>query len=171
MDFRERIHRDPNPLEKLVRAIPGFSGYIEREQRRGADKLLREFLADEVGGAVEKLERVATRWSKAGDIDHLDDVEQVAGRLRRAGDNLRYADYGYSGFFDLVTINEDDLHRFYEYDLSLRGFIADIGDKIDALGDAAGDRIEPAINDLDEAIDALAEMIAARESVASDLVP
>ncbi len=171
MDFRERIERDPNPLQKLIDAIPGFSGYVEREQRRGADKMLREFLADEIGDAVEALEETASRWSRAGSIDYLDDLEQIAGRLRRAGDKLRYADYGYSGFFDLVKINEDDLHRFYEYDLSLRGFIADVRDDVDALADASEDEIEEALADLDEAIDALSDMIDERENVAIDLVP
>ncbi|MGC9316919.1 MAG: hypothetical protein ACP5KN_02640 [Armatimonadota bacterium] len=172
MDFRERIQRDPNPLQKLVNAIPGFSGYVDREQRRGADKMLREFLADEIDEAVERLERVASDWSDAGRIDMMDDLERVAGRLRRAGDNLRYADYGYSGFFDLVRINEEDLHRFYEYDLSLRSFIGDIQDDVDELADAQDeDESADMLAALDEDIDALAEMIDERENVATDLVP
>ncbi len=171
MDFRERIESDPNPLQKLVDAIPGFSGYLEREQRRGADRMLRQFLADEIDDETEQLERLATDWAQSGRIDALDDLEQIAGRLRRAGDNLRYADYGYSGFFDLIKINEEDLHRFYEYDLSLRSFIADIRDSIDELADAEDDEMEVALADLDEAVDALGDMIDERENVATDLVP
>jgi hypothetical protein len=133
--------------------------------------MLREFLADELDDATERLERVATAWAQSGRIDALDDLEQIAGRLRRAGDNLRYADYGYSGFFDLVKINEEDLHRFYEYDLSLRSFIADIRDSIDELADAEDDEMEVALADLDEAVDALGDMIDERENVATDLVP
>ena len=171
MDFRDRIQRDPNPLDKLVRAIPGFAGYLDREQRRGADKLLREYLAGEIDDALQRLEKVAAAWSRAGEIDTLDDLDQLAGRLRRAGDNLRYSDYGYSGFFDLVKIQEEDLHRFYEYDLSLRSFIADIADASDELAGASGDDIEDALADLDEAIEALQDMIDERENVATDLVP
>ncbi|MGD9495975.1 MAG: hypothetical protein AB7Y46_06675 [Armatimonadota bacterium] len=171
MDFRERVARDPHPLQKLIEAIPGFTGYVEREQRRGADKLLREFLSDEIDGIAQKLERIAARLSRAGEIDYLDDLEQIAGRLRRAGDNLRYADYGYAGFFDLVRINEEDLHRFYEYDLSLRDFIAEISDDVDALADVSGEDLKDALASLDESVDALAEMIDEREAVATDLTP
>jgi len=171
MDLTERVEQDPNPLQKLMQAIPGFNGYVEREQRRGADKLLREFLADDIGGIIERLERIATDWAKAGELDYLDDLEEVSGRLNRAADNLRYADYGYSGFFDLVKIGEDELHRFYQYDLSLRSFIADIGEDVDALADVADDDIEDALADLDEDIDELNEMIEERENVATDLVP
>jgi methyl-accepting chemotaxis protein len=171
MDLTDRIQRDPNPLQKLTKSIPGFAGYMEREQRRGADKLLREFLSDEIDGIIERIERIATDWSKEGELDYIDDLEEVSGRLNRAADNLRYADYGYSGFFDLVKIDEEDLHRFYEYDLSLRSFIADISDDVDALAEATDDEIEDALNDLDADIDDLAEMIDEREAVATDLVP
>ena len=171
MDLTDRIQRDPNPLQKLIEVIPGFSGYMEREERRGADKLLREFLADEIDDAGQAIERIATKWSKAGELDYLDDLEEIAGRLRRAGDDLRFADYGYSGFFDLVKINEDDLHRFYQYDMSLRSFIADIREDIDRLAEVDGDDIEDALADLDESVDDLNEMIEEREAVATDLAP
>jgi len=171
MDLTDRVQRDPNPLQRLMEAIPGFAGYTEREQRRGADKLLREFLADEIDGIIRRIEKIATAWANEGELDYLDDLEQISGRLGRAADNLRYADYGYSGFFDLVKINEEDLHRFYEYDLSLRGFIADVSEDVDYLADAADDEIEDALTDLDEDIDELNEMIEERENVATDLVP
>ncbi|MFW5868524.1 MAG: hypothetical protein ACOCX2_11945 [Armatimonadota bacterium] len=171
MDLTDRIQRDPNPLQKLTKSIPGFSGYLEREQRRGADKLLREFLAEEIDGIIQRLERIATDWANEGELDYLDDLEQTSGRLNRAADNLRYADYGYSGFFDLVKIGEEDLHRFYEYDLSLRSFIADISDDVDALAEATDDEIEEALSDLNADIDDLNEMIEDREAVATDLMP
>ncbi len=172
MDYTDRYLPDPNPLQKLAKSIPGFAGYLEREQRRGADKLLREFLADEIDQGVERLERIATAWSRAGHIDLLDDLEEVTGRLSRAADNLRFADYGYSGFFDLVKIDEEDLHRFYEYDLSLRSFIADIRDDIEELADASDvAEMEDRLVSLDEDIDELADMIEEREAVATDLVP
>ena len=171
MDFRDRIKRDPNGLEKLAEAIPGFSGYLEREQRRGADKLLREYLAEEIDGLGERLERIATRWARAGQTGNLAHLEEISGRLGRAADRLRYADYGYSGFFDLVKIDEEDLQRFYEYDLSLQAFIADIGEAIDELVKAEEDEVIVAIEELDDSIDALAEMIDQRETVATDLAP
>jgi len=171
MDLTGDHRMDPNPLQRLMEAIPGFSGYLEREQRRDADKLLREFLAEDIGEIIERIERIATEWSKAGELDYLDDLEEIAGRLGRAADNLRYADYGYSGFFDLVKIDADDLNRFYQYDLSLRSFIADIGEDVETLADAADDELEDALADLEDDIDELNEMIEDRENVATDLVP
>ena len=45
-DMYEEVSEDQDPIKKLASKIPGFSGYIERENRRAADKLLRESIAD-----------------------------------------------------------------------------------------------------------------------------
>jgi len=169
MDFHDRIEADENALQKLVKQIPGFEGYFRQENRRAADKLLRNYLCAELDKTIEKLERVGGAWSRAARLDDLDDLERVAGRLRRATDKLRYADYGYTGFFDAVKIDEAHLQRFYEYDLSLRQFIADVAEQVQALGEAE-DALS-ALEQLDEAIAALAEMIEERERVAAELAP
>lgn len=171
MDFHERIEADENALQKLVKQIPGFAGYFAQENRRAADKLLREDLVGRMGETVEVLERVAGLWSRAAKLDLIDDLERVSGRLRRAADKLRYADYGYTGFFDAVKIGEDDLQRFYEYDLSLRAFISDVNAEVSALAAAADEGSAAALDKLDEAIEALADMIAERERVAAELAP
>ena len=171
MDFRERIERDENALQKMVSEVPGFEGYFEREKRRAADKMLREFLCDQLDEAVEDLEKVSAKVSRAGELEYLDDLERVSGLLMRAGDKLRFADYGYTGFFDAAKIGEEELQRFYEYDLSLRSFLADIKDEVGKLAEAGSEELPLRLGDLEEAIDALAEMIAERENVAASLVP
>lgn len=169
MDFHDRIKADEGALDKLMRGIPGFAGFMAQESRRDADKLLREHLCAELDGTVEALEKVASEWSREGQIDLLGDLERVAGRLRRAGDKLRFADYGYTGFFDAVKIGEDDLRRFYDYDLSLREFIGAVNEQVAALAEA--DEAKQALADLDQVIEALADMIGERERVAAELVP
>lgn len=169
MDFYDRIQADENALQKLISQIPGFDGYLAQEKRRTADKLLREFLCAQLDRIIEQLEQVAGTWSRAGQLDDLDDLERVAGKLRRATDKLRFADYGYTGFFDAVKIDQDDLQRFYQYDLSLRQFIAEVGERVQALRQATNH--QEALVALDEALQALAEMIEERERVAAELVP
>jgi len=171
MDFHERIEADENALQKLVKQIPGFGGYFEQENRRAADKLLREHLVEQMGETIEEVEKVAGSWSRAAKLDLIDDLERVAGRLGRAADKLRFADYGYTGFFDAVKIGEDDLQRFYEYDLSLRQFIADVNEQVSELAAVGDHETAKALEKLDEAIESLAEMIEERERVAAELAP
>ena len=42
----EKVSSEMDPFKRIMRKIPGFSGYIERQARRDSDKLLRETLAE-----------------------------------------------------------------------------------------------------------------------------
>ena len=44
-DFFEKVSGQVDPFKKLLSYIPGFSGYIERQNRRDADKILRDTVA------------------------------------------------------------------------------------------------------------------------------
>ena len=108
-------------LEKIADLIPGVSGYRAKESRRDTDRRLREYIAgrlDELRGKVEEIKLAAT---DEGDLDMLDDVGRLDSRLQRTADALRFADYGYSGFFDQVKIREEELDRIYAYDEAILG--------------------------------------------------
>jgi hypothetical protein len=112
---------EKNFLEKVADLIPGLSGYRAKESRRDTDKRLREYIAgrlDELRPRIEEIKRVAT---DEGDLDMLDDLGRLDSRLQRTADALRFADYGYSGFFDQVKIREEELDRVYAYDEAILG--------------------------------------------------
>ena len=48
MDFRETVENSMGGFEELVKKIPGYKGYKEKEMRREADTILRERLAREL---------------------------------------------------------------------------------------------------------------------------
>ncbi|NIP42173.1 MAG: hypothetical protein GWN00_11955, partial [Aliifodinibius sp.] len=62
---------------------------------------------------------------------YVDDLEKAAIKLRTFIDKIRTASYGYSGFFDAVRVDEEDLARVYEYDLSLLNMEEDVSRAID----------------------------------------
>jgi hypothetical protein len=112
---------EKNFLEKVADLIPGLSGYGAKESRRDTDKRLREYIAgrlDELRPRIEEIKLVAT---DEGDLDMLDDLGRLDSRLQRTADALRFADYGYSGFFDQVKIREEELDRVYAYDEAILG--------------------------------------------------
>ena len=45
-DLYERVVSQQDALKKLIAKLPGFKGYFIRTDRRSADKLLRESIAD-----------------------------------------------------------------------------------------------------------------------------
>lgn len=137
-DLMGKITGDRNPLEQLVSKIPGFSGYMERESRRTADKMLRETVVqryEEQWGRVSELQR---QLIAEGQIDLIDNLEAAAVKLRTFIDQVRTASYGYSGFFDAVKVNEDALAKLYAYDNALLDSVAGVRSAIDNLAASIG---------------------------------
>ncbi len=118
-DLFDQVTEDQDPFKRLASKLPGFGGYIERENRRAADKILRESIADryqEIWKSISQLQKDLAGQSK---LENLDDLENAAMKVQIFSDKIRAASYGNSGFFDAIKINEDELARIYEFDLAL----------------------------------------------------
>ncbi len=141
-------------IETVLRYIPGFRGYLEKEYRRESDELQREWLADRLQRSKRAIDDLARPLAESGQIDVLPQVDRLRGRLDRLIARIRGAMQGYSGFFDLVRIREDLLDRVYEHDVGLMQQVDALGRAIEQLPDEPG-RIPDGVADLLEQIDAL----------------
>jgi hypothetical protein len=118
-DLYGKVTDDQDILRKLMSKIPGFSGYIERGNRRDADKLLRESIAERYEAVWKKVGNIQKDLASQQELEYIDDLDGATTKMRTFIDKVRGASYGYSGFFDAVKIKEDALKRIYEYDLTL----------------------------------------------------
>jgi hypothetical protein len=105
-------------LEKLADAIPGLKGYRDKESRRDTDKKFREYLAGRIDRVRKNLDEVQRKMAETS-IEGLDQADRLSQKLVKIANSLRHASYGYSGFFDQNKIQEPELDRIYQYDLSL----------------------------------------------------
>jgi hypothetical protein len=153
-------------LTKIAGKVPGFSGYIERQDRRNSDKLLREVIAarfEEQWGRVSGLQR---EFISAGEIGRVDDLERAAIKLRTFTDRVRTASRGYSGFFDAVKINQEELTRLYEYDNTLLEMVEEVGRAIDHVAASVGtDGLDAAIRNLESVAQQCIDAFNRREEV------
>ncbi len=106
-------------IESLLRKLPGFQGYLEREYRRESDQLARTWLADRLEQCKLRLDRYQRSLLDAGQIDYLDDCERLRKRLDTLASRARGAVRGYSGLFDFVRVDVALLDQVYEVDLAL----------------------------------------------------
>jgi hypothetical protein len=106
-------------LERLMNAIPGFSGYREKELRRDTDRVQREFLASRLESCKKSLDVAAVAASRLGALEAINDIETARKRLDKVTARIRFADRGYAGFFDAIKVKEDVLDRVYQFDLDL----------------------------------------------------
>ena len=118
-DLFNRITDDQDIFRKLFSKIPGFSGYVERENRRAADKILREAIADRFEEMWQRISSIQTDLISSGGLEFIDDIERAAIKIRQFIDRIRHASYGYSPFFNATKINEEELSKVYEFDLAL----------------------------------------------------
>ncbi len=142
-----------NLLERLVAKIPGFSGYLEREMRREVDKMQRDWLAAQVDRARQALQGKIRDWSRSGNLANLDLASSLDKLLDRFANRIRHADYGYTGFFDAVKINEAELDRLYEFDLALGDRVEDLAQRIAGLSSSAVEEDLRAVMEAAEASD------------------
>ena len=108
-----------NWLERLGDKIPGYSGYVAKERRRDADKLHREHLAERLRAAKQPLNDTMRELSSSGRLFEVGPVDRTLKKLDQVENRVRFASYGYAGFFDAVKIEEPQLERIYRFDLAL----------------------------------------------------
>lgn len=164
-DLREEA--DERLLEKLARMIPGYGGYKDKELRREADKAQREYLSRRLRQQKEELQSQEGDMANRGFLDALGETDRTARRLERAMDRIRFASYGYAGFFDLVKVREDELDRLYEHDASLLEEVEQIASKISELevSSASEEDLRGSIKELDTLIAQLDRKLSEREDL------
>jgi phage shock protein A len=143
-----------NWFETILRYVPGFRGYLEKEYRRESDELQRQWLADRLQRSKRAIDDLTRPLADAGQIDALPQVDRMRGRLDKLIARIRGAMQGYSGFFDLVRVREDLLDRIYEHDVGLMEQIDALGQAIEELPEQH-DGIAARMTDLVDRIDAL----------------
>lgn len=126
-------------IETILQYIPGFRGYLRKENRREADELQREWLADKLQRSKRALDDYARALTDASRLAELNHVERVRTRLDKLLARIRGAMQGYSGFFDLVDINETVLDRVYAHDVALMEKTASLAEQIEGLRGQSGD--------------------------------
>jgi hypothetical protein len=122
-----------NWLERLADKIPGYSGYVDRERRRDIDKLHRERLADRLRSLKAPLTDVVRELTDGGRLFEVGPVDSAIKRLDRIENRVRFASYGYSGFFDVVKIEQAQLDSIYQFDLALVEHVDRVEAKIGEL--------------------------------------
>ena len=150
-DLFDTVKGGQDIFKKLLSYIPGFSGYIERTNRRAADKLLRDQVALKYSELVARTSRLQHDIAEAGQLDFLDDVDNIGRKLRTFCDRIKNASYGYSGFFDTVKINEKELAQLYTFDAAFFELANQISSGMDNIEAGIGaDVLKSAIRSVDD---------------------
>jgi hypothetical protein len=105
--------------ERLAAALPGFRGYKEKELRRESDKLIRNHLYMKLTVAKDDLREIFQKLADRRYADVLTDMDRLVAKMDRIVEKVNHASYGYSGFFDVVKIREENLDKMIAFDNQL----------------------------------------------------
>ncbi len=143
-DLFDQVTSSQDVLTKLLAKIPGFNGYIERQNRRAADKLLRDTVAGKFEEIWRRISTIQSDLVSQGALEFVDDMESAAIKYRQFIDRVKNASYGYSGLFDAVKINEAELTKIYQYDLALLTLVDEANRAVDTVEASIGTEGLPA---------------------------
>ncbi len=164
MDFRDTVENSMGGFEELVKKIPGYKGYKEKEMRREADTILREQIARTLEGYWTQMNDLKSQMLTGAAISQLDDMGRVSRRLQTLIDKVKAAAQGYAGFFDAVKVKEKELDALYEFDANLLAQVDHLSGAIDAVQAAidAEDGLPGAVRTLNKQVGELLQTFESR---------
>jgi hypothetical protein len=145
----QKVTNSMDIFKKIASKIPGFKGYVERQNRRDSDKLIRDTIYRRFRELEGRISDLQVEFVNQGELSHTNDLEKAALRLRTFADRVRTAPRGYSSLFEAVKINEPELAKIYEYDAMLLDKADEIGGALDNIQASVGtDGLPAAIRNL-----------------------
>ena len=165
----EKIESETRMLEKVMLAVPGFRGYKAKELRREADKLLRNNLYRRLKSIRVDFETIFQSISDNRLTQHMEVLNRLVARIDHVSEQINHASYGYSGFFDAVKIEEDDLDNMLSFDSKLIEQISKLANETKAfkqdVADKRFDSISQHVSTLIRVLEELGESFAQREGI------
>jgi len=158
-------------LERIKRIIPGYDGYVNRDNSRELDLQLRNTLAKELDNNKTKLKNTVLNLSKLGKLFETEGIDRLEKKLEASSAKFRSAARGYSGAFDVTKIKEEKLNQIYEFDSSMLDEVNEIGNLCTELENNSGANtdIKETQNKLSMKLDELLKQFNDRENILRNL--
>ncbi len=160
-----------NILEKAIRLVPGYKGYKRKEERRDNDHLFRMHLV----ARMEKLivvQNEAVRSLRGPDaLKLVNQMDTLSKKLEKAIDEVRFADRGYRGWFDMHKVQESELDKLYAFDVALVEEVEQLEQAFERLSAAGADAglVRTAVDDIVSLLNGFSEKMASRRELMVDL--
>lgn len=156
-------------LEKLVRIVPGISGYQDREKSRDTDKAVRLKLGTHLNEIKLIIEGDKRFFMERNNLSPLAALDRITSKLDKTINLIKYASRGYAGFFDTSKADQDEIGKLYAFDLGLFEGMKSIEAAAGLIRESGGDAasLDAAIQKLEETVDGFEKNFSARENLLS----
>ncbi|HUK28658.1 MAG TPA: hypothetical protein VLV31_09555 [Candidatus Acidoferrales bacterium] len=124
----ERVQGSEKLLERLELILPGFRGYKLREQRREADRIVRNYIYKALEQSRDDLMSCFQALSDAKASELMEPENRLIAKIDLVAEKINRASYGYSGFFDSIKVDEPELDNMLAFDTQLMDSARKIGE-------------------------------------------
>jgi uncharacterized protein Yka (UPF0111/DUF47 family) len=155
--------------ERIAAFIPGFRGYKEKELRRESDRLIRNHLNLKLSAAKADLRSIFQKLADRRYLDVTTDMDRLVAKMDRVAEKVNHASYGYTGFFNIVKVKEENLDRMIDFDNKLIDGVNSLAANVNAFkttlssGDTAN--LKDKIQAITTELEALEDTFDKREEV------
>ena len=111
--------RKSNIFDKIGSLIPGYKGYVARDEFRNTDKKLREHLARIIQQAESLIVLHQKTLIDANEMQSCKEWEISRKSLNTLFSKIKNNTYGESSFFSENQLKEEELEKIYGYDLEI----------------------------------------------------
>ena len=155
--------------ERLLAELPGFRGYKQKELRRESDKLIRDHLSMKLTIARNNFKTIFQTMADRRQLDALTAMDRLSAKFDRVIEKIVHASYGYSGFFDVVKIQEAALDRMTNFDNQLIDQVNSIVNEVDVFKTEVSkqnfDNVKDRVQNLTDTLETFDETLGKREEV------
>jgi hypothetical protein len=159
-ELYDRIVSRRGRLEELMLRIPGFAGYQEKQARRTADRMLRDYLAGEIDRRITRFTRLEKEVVDKVGLGFSTKMRDAKTRLQTYHDKIETAAPKYDGMWAQMKIEAEDLDKIYSFDEAQVRYVTQF--------DTALDEVEKAVDAGDK--DALTTAVEQLHSFASEAI-
>ncbi len=158
-------------VEELMKKIPGYAGYLDREKRRDADRVHREYVAKRLVDKKRVIQEIGEGLLKSGGMKYLSDLDGLNNLIDRISQRIKTAVSGSGSFFSAVEVDTVLLDRIYEHDMAMLHDVEALDQGIDSLRQAAEtkDNVVQSISRVRSALIALDGHVDTRDKILKGL--
>lgn len=168
-DLYEKAKSEMRLSERILAALPGFRGYKEKELRRESDRQIRNLLYEKLQKARSDLKETFQILSQQRRFEVLTNMDVLVTKYDRIAEKINHASYGYTGFFDVIKVDEEKLDKMIEFDTQLIDEVQNVSDKASVfkkeIGQKDFSKAADHIQEVDTALETLEDTFDQREEV------
>ena len=166
-ELYDQIVQQRGSLERLVARLPGFRGYQDKQARRTADTMLRDYIAEQIKQRIQRLVSIEKIILDKLGMSLMPKTRDVKGKTQLYHDKVATQAPGYSGMWSQMKIGDEELEKIYSFDEAQIRYMDQMDEKLEGLELAAksGEGIEDAIYALDAVVSEAITALALRDDV------